>query len=142
VSKSTAHEFDIYAERLKVPAYGGDVSVYSVGHLGTIAEVEFLLIDDLMVRNELDIDFCMGSNFAHASYIVPETIWIAKSLVPEDMFPTCVHEFVESWLMANHAMKYDDAHDHANVFETKMREAGANTFDDAGAMIRIFLNTV
>jgi len=89
--------------------------------MGKIDDIVVYVVDDERVRNTIDIDFVMAGNFARYPYIPLGEIWISQLLKPSDYAPTLVHEWIEARLMSKHNIEYSNAHDFANVFESRFR---------------------
>jgi hypothetical protein len=89
--------------------------------IGKVGNFVIYMVDDEYVRNWIDIDFVFAGNFARDTYIPEGEIWISKLTKPSDYGPTLVHEAVESYLMSQHDIEYDKAHDTANIFESRFR---------------------
>jgi hypothetical protein len=89
--------------------------------LGSLFNFQIYLVDDELIRDNLDIDFTIGGNFCRYAYIPPNEIWVSEYLHPSDISPTIVHEIVESMLMGK-GLSYDSAHNKANIYEFKLRK--------------------
>lgn len=74
------------------------------------------------VRDNLDIDFTEGGNFArYASFIPAGQVWIEGSVSSDEVDSVMLHEVTElGWMQSG--LSYDAAHDNANVAEAKVRK--------------------
>jgi hypothetical protein len=117
-----------------------------IGKIGTFIVYS---VDDEYIRNWIDQDYVGAGNFARDAYIPEGEIWAAKTLRPSDLAPTLVHEAVEVSLMYQFDIDYEDAHDYANLFESKLRRRirskdlkikdHKDAFREANKMIRQFV---
>jgi hypothetical protein len=88
---------------------------------GYYSNIQVFIVDGLSIRNDLDIDYTMGGNWARYTFIPENQIWIDSCLVPDDKLATLMHELTElSWMAEG--LSYDDAHDLANISEKLIRE--------------------
>jgi hypothetical protein len=89
--------------------------------IGKIGPFMAYRVDGHYIRDCIDIDYTTGGNFARDSYIPIDEIWIDNLMKPGEVGPTLVHECVETLLMTKMEVEYENAHDAANIFESKMR---------------------
>lgn len=90
------------------------------GFIGVKGEWRVYLVDGEKVRNEIDVDFTMGGNFARYSYVPEGEIWLDEALNDFDRRATLAHELHETRLMLD-GMSYDKAHDKSSAIERKWR---------------------
>lgn len=76
----------------------------------------FVLSSGITVHNTT------GGNQGRYKFVPSDEIWIEDTMSPSDIVPCIVHEFIESVLMTNEGLTYDDAHEKANKVEQKVRE--------------------
>ncbi len=92
-----------------------------------ISGVKICTINGDYVRTEQKhIEFTMGGHHYVYEYIPEDEIWIDENLSgkPNDFEATILHENTERNLMKEAGLSYDDAHEIANVVETRYRDAG------------------
>ena len=89
--------------------------------IGVILGSQIYMVNDEIIRDELDIDFTIGGNPCRYLYIPMNEIWISMYLSPSDYSGVIVHEMVESLLMKK-GFSYDSSHNKANIFEYKLRK--------------------
>jgi hypothetical protein len=89
--------------------------------LGKIGNFTIYMVNGEFVRNNIDIDYTTGGNFARDTYIPIGEIWVSDSAKPSDYGPVLIHECIETYLMTKLDVEYDNAHDFANLFESKLR---------------------
>ena len=152
MSKKEKVEFQNYSERTSDKPAIDDKLINKIKDkkIGKIVDVAVYLVNDELIRNTADIDFTMGSSWAHSSFIPTKEIWISNLLAPRDYGPVIVHEFIESYLMSKHNLSYEDAHEFANIFEGKFRRKifkkeikignSKDALKEAGKIIRSFLS--
>lgn len=90
-------------------------------------------VDGCWVRDHLDVDFTMGGHPARYSYIPADEVWIDACLPGKDQACTIVHELVEMRLMAEHGMRYGNAHELASRTERLMRAEVDERLDESEA---------
>lgn len=78
---------------------------------------------DAVLSNRVDMDFCNGGNDGRYRYIPQGELWVDMTYTPQRMAHTLVHEGVEAPLMIVRGLKYNDAHDMANVHEDAVLQA-------------------
>ena len=106
-------------------------------HVGKIFDLDVWVVDGEILRNESDIDFCVGGNPARYIYVPAGEAWIEKTFTYTDFVATLMHEFTEYIFMKFKGLSYDNAHDHANVAEGGFRKKVAKgkikigTYEDA-----------
>jgi hypothetical protein len=79
-------------------------------------------VDGNKVRNEKDIEFCLGGNPQVYPWMPKDEIWIEKLLNPFDAKMTEYHERVEYQDMLENGTSYSKAHDRASAAERKLRD--------------------
>lgn len=81
------------------------------------------IVNGKLVRDMIDIEFSLGGNGLRYEYIPKEELWLDDVLVREERPAILRHEAVEADLMRQ-GMSYEQAHEHANVAEKKVRDLG------------------
>jgi hypothetical protein len=115
-------EFQFFRERKT--AKGAPLSTLrklNLRPIGRIAGFSVFHVNSEAVRL-LDVDFTMGSHFAHSRFIPHGQIWVSQLLRPTDLAPLLVHEAVETWWMVHRKWSYEHAHDRASMFERELRK--------------------
>ncbi|HLD96208.1 MAG TPA: C39 family peptidase [Patescibacteria group bacterium] len=80
------------------------------------------LVDGLMIRGELDVDFTMGGHGYRYLFIPLGEVWIDKAYNRSgDLLPTIWHEYFERLLTRN-GMHYETAHRYACRLEIMLRD--------------------
>jgi|GEM_PF-5116344 len=89
--------------------------------IDVVGEFKIFLVNGEFVRNNLEIDFTMGSN-PHVSNFIPKgEIWLDDRLTENDIAALIHHEIVEARLMRK-GMGYEEAHALATSSEIKFRK--------------------
>ena len=78
------------------------------------------LVCGCAVRDQLDVEFTLGGNYAHDPYIPYRRIWIDDAVVEAEWPAIIAHEATETPLILQ-GMPYDEAHSIANQAEHKIR---------------------
>jgi hypothetical protein len=105
-----------------------------LGYLGKLGPYPVYLVRGEAVRRMFDIDFTMGSHFAHSRFIPEPEIWVEDSLAPSDLYPLLVHEAVELDRMINR-WTYERGHDLASRVEMGLRRQRKQILTRRGAMV-------
>ena len=97
-----------------------DPRIQQINHLG---RVKIYAVNGTLIRNKVYIDFIGGGHGYIYSFIPKDEIWIDNDFLdnPVETEAIILHEMVERRLMQK-GMKYQDAHDLANIVEVKWRE--------------------
>jgi hypothetical protein len=103
--------------------------------LGKLGHFVVWLVDGPAVRRLLDVDFVMGSHFAHSRFIPVGEVWVEKAMGPRDLFPLLVHELVELYKMID-GWSYERGHDLASKIEIGIRRHNTFSFTRGQAMER------
>jgi len=94
--------------------------------IGEVGGFKVWLVDGIVIRDKIDIDFTAGGNPSRYGYIPADEIWLEKTgdspFRNFDLAATLIHELVESWVMSNLGWDYDRAHDTASKFEKGFRK--------------------
>lgn len=92
--------------------------------IGECAGFKVELVDGIMLRALVDIDFAYAGNPARYAYIPDSTIWVEKVQPPIEVACDLVHEIIECVAMRSEGLGYDDAHEmRANTAERMLRTA-------------------
>lgn len=79
------------------------------------------LVDGNYVRDNLDIEFCLGGNYGrYPKFIAPNEIWVEQTTDPTDLSENVAHELYEYQAMKG-GLNYDQAHARASAFEKALR---------------------
>ncbi len=101
----------------------GEMKSPRIRLLGYVTGLPVYLVDGLLVRNKIDLDFTCGGNGAvYPNYVPRNEIWIDDALNAFDRTATVLHEIVERNLMFDRGWSYDRAHDAASASERVFRE--------------------
>ena len=121
-----------YPERnLPAPADRRALRVRTIGRRG---RYKVVLVDGTEVRDRIDPDFTCGGNPGRYGYVPMDELWVDDCTAKGDVGPYVEHEAVESDLMLDHGLTYDEAHDRATLAERKLRKrpkADRDAFDGA-----------
>jgi hypothetical protein len=91
--------------------------------LGQIGEISFYTVNGDFVKRNAQMEFVEGGNWMVYPQTIPENeIWIDNDLNHQDYAPIALHEYIESWLMVNEKLEYEDAHEFANKMELQYRD--------------------
>jgi hypothetical protein len=82
------------------------------------------LVDGNIVKRKYYQDFTEGGNFMAYQWIPYGCIYIDFWLNESQRDYIILHEAVETWLMLNKGMRYDQAHEIANRYEMEARDRG------------------
>ncbi len=94
-----------------------------VESLGTVGEFAVWTVDGEFVRDNIDIDFVAGGNHSRYPNSIPEgEIWLEATNDPHDMGATALHEAIESTVMRDFGLEYEEAHDLSDKFELPFRQ--------------------
>jgi hypothetical protein len=85
--------------------------------VGKLFEMTIWTVDGETIRNESDIDFCVGGNPARYLYVPIDEIWIEKTFTLTDFTATLIHEYIECRNMIDKGLSYSKGHDIANEAE-------------------------
>ncbi len=83
------------------------------------------IVDGLVVRNEIDIDYVAGGHGYVYDYIPQNEVWIERDVEPVERPYVLLHELVEIRHMRDYLWKYDRAHEEANRVEAIARTSPA-----------------
>ncbi len=86
-----------------------------------IGDVTAWLIDARQVRDVFQDDFLEGANWAEASWIPKNEIWLEAGLAEAELPVILLHEYVEAYLMERRGLTYDQAHVLASKVEFEHR---------------------
>jgi len=89
--------------------------------IASVDEFKVFLVDGEFVRNNLEIDFTMGSNPHVSSFIPRGEVWLDDRLSDNDILALIYHEICEARMMGK-GMTYEEAHAAATVYETEFRK--------------------
>lgn len=89
--------------------------------VATIACYRIYAVDGAAVRNLVHIDFTTGGNPGRYSYVPEGEVWVERVLEPADAAASLLHEMVETVLMQESGLDYDEAHEEASNVETMLR---------------------
>ena len=89
--------------------------------IAAIAGYKVYAVDGAAVRNLVHIDFTTGGNPGRYSYVPEGEVWIERVLEPADAAASLLHEMVETVLMQERGLDYDEAHEEASNVETMLR---------------------
>lgn len=87
----------------------------------TTEEFKVFLVNGEYVRNNLEIDFTMGSNPHVSSFIPKGEVWLDDRLSKNDIMALIIHEIHEARLMRE-GLDYPTAHAQATELEKKFRK--------------------
>lgn len=88
---------------------------------GQTTNIVIIPVDCEAVRNEKSVDFCEGGTWVTYAFIPKGEVWLDKTLEPQDMLATLIHELSEIGVM-NFGLDYGDAHDIASAVEDTLRQ--------------------
>lgn len=91
-------------------------------HLCTVDEFRVFLVNGEHIRNHLETDFTMGSNHKVSGFIPRGEVWVDDRVSENDRLALIYHEIVETRLMEEHNMTYEEAHAIATESEKGFRE--------------------
>lgn len=89
--------------------------------LTRIAGYRIYAVDGVTVRNLVHVDFTTGGNPGRYTYVPEGEVWVERVLEPADMAASLLHELVETVLMQEAGLDYDEAHEEASVVESALR---------------------
>lgn len=85
-------------------------------------DFKVFLIDGEFVRDELDINFCLGGHHYVYDFIPEEEIWVEEMKDERDTKDNMGHEIYERRLMKEDGLEYEKAHEKALVYEKSLRD--------------------
>jgi hypothetical protein len=80
------------------------------------------VVNGMIIRNKVWIDFTEGGNSMAYIWMPPDTIWLDTDVSPEEQRYVLLHELSEYNGMRWLKMDYDPAHIRANTFEQDARD--------------------
>ena len=80
------------------------------------------IVDGDWVRSNLYLDFVAGGNPARYAYVPLNELWLEQVYTGRDLEATLLHEVIETRLMIDLGLSYEDGHDTACFFEKVFRE--------------------
>jgi hypothetical protein len=86
-----------------------------------VDEFKVFLVNGEFVRNNLEIEFTMGSHKLMSDFIPKDEVWLDDRMSDNDILALIHHEVVEARLMRK-GMSYEDAHALATKSEMKFRK--------------------
>lgn len=89
--------------------------------IARIAGYRVYAVDGAAVRNLVHIDFTTGGNPGRYSYVPEGEVWVERVLEPADAAASLLHELVETILMQERGLDYDEAHEEASAAEKVLR---------------------
>lgn len=90
--------------------------------IGKRGRYKVVLVNGTEVRDRIDPDFTCGGNPGRYGYVPMDELWVDDCTAPGDVGPYVEHEAVESNLMLDKKLSYDEAHDRATLAERKIRK--------------------
>ena len=100
--------------------------------IGKIGDFNIFIVNGDKVKTNLEMEFVEGGNDqAYSSDtdtdqkdVIPKNeIWLSAEIRPEFLPYILLHEILESIIMEKTHSDYESAHDTANIFEKRAREA-------------------
>jgi len=85
--------------------------------IGVLGEKKVYAIDGDEVKVKHTMDFVEGGNGMVYDFIPRDEIWVDARMEPQDWTHIAFHEAVESLLMEERGLGYDEAHAQANSLE-------------------------
>jgi hypothetical protein len=109
-------------------------------YLGELEGYKVYYVNGALIREKIDIDYCLGGNGARYSYVPETEFWLDETPEKEDHAPTLLHEYEELRKMKDKDWGYDKAHDYASGIEKKYRlqekKPSDNPIDDVKAYLK------
>ena len=100
-----------------------DVNIYFVN----ACEVEVKFYEDF-VDGGNDMAYGVDSKKATVKFMPSNEIWLDSHIDLFELRFVCIHEAYERSLMKNTNMEYDEAHEHANKLEKKLKRQFMDRF--------------
>lgn len=122
MSKRGSPEFQLYRDKKFKEMTAAQYKAVAPVFLGQLEGVRVYMVNGEEIRQLVDIDFVLGSNYAHSACIPEDEIYLGDLSSPNDTTATLVHEYVESQQMVA-GKSYDKAHNVATKFEKRLRAA-------------------
>jgi hypothetical protein len=73
-----------------------------------------------VIRDEVDVNFCLGGNPARYRYVPKGEIWVEEG-DPKDVAAIAYHEHMETEVMIREGKPYEEAHKEATISEMEFR---------------------
>jgi len=92
----------------------------SKAYYGSVEGFHVFLVDAEYVRNNLDIDFNLGTHHGVNKFVPEGEVWIDSRISPSEIEAIITHEVKEAKLMEE-GMEYEEAHEIATRKEKEVR---------------------
>ena len=100
----------------------GELKKIRIKHIGDYQGYKFYYVNGEYIRDQQDIDFCLGANGSRYRYTPEDNVWVEHTAERGDIAPTILHEFIELNKMKKDGWTYDRAHDFASKYEKAFRK--------------------
>ena len=100
----------------------GELKKIRIKHIGDYQGYKFYYVNGEYIRDNVDIDFCLGGSYSRYKYIPENDFWLEHTAEKGDIAPTILHEYIECGKMVKDEWIYDKAHDFASKYEKAFRK--------------------